>query len=161
MPDQLAITVWQPWATLIVLGLKPIENRGWAPPPTAVGQPLHIHAGKRWDHDGFRTAVELAGGAFPRDKGAYPFGAVLGRATLADHHWSSACARGKYGDLHPDGPYACSRWAMGGNGGKSHWRLAAPVVLPEPVPCRGFQKLWTLPPEVAEKVTAQLRGEVS
>lgn len=156
MLENLAITIWQPWATLIALGLKPIENRRWTPPAGTVGEPLYIHAGKRWDHDGFRAAADLAGDAFPRDKDAYPFGAVIGRVTLADGHWSSACVRGQYGDLHPDGPYACSRWAMGGNGGMSHWRLADPVSLPNPVPCRGFQKLWTLPPEVAEQVTAQL-----
>lgn len=156
----LALTVHQPWASLIVLGLKDIENRRWVPPAAAMRQPLYIHAGKQWDHGGFRTAVELAGEAFLRDREAYPLGAVIGRVTLADHHTSVACVRlGRLAHVHPDGPYECSRWAMGGNGGMSHWCLANPVPLPEPVPCRGFQKLWTLPPEVAERVTAQLNNQ--
>jgi hypothetical protein len=155
-----ALTVWQPWATLIALGLKDIENRPWTPSRDVRGGPLYIHAGKRWDSDGFRTAADLAGGAFPRDPDFYPLGAVIARVTLVDSHWSSACLRGKYGDLHPDGPYQCSRWAMGGNGGLAHWRLSDPVVVPEPVPCRGFQKVWTLPPDVAARVATQL-GEVA
>jgi hypothetical protein len=150
------LTIWQPWATLITLGLKDTENRAWTPPSGAVGGPLYIHAGKQFDDDGFRAAAELAGDRLPRRKEAYPFGAVTGRVTLTSSHWSNACLRGAYGDLHPDGPYKCSRWAMGGNGGTAHWRLADPVTLPGPVACRGFQKLWTLPPEVAEQVTSQL-----
>lgn len=150
------ITAWQPWASLIILGLKDMENRPWMPPVGHWGGPLYIHAGKRWDHEGFRTAVELAGGALPRDRDAYPLGAVVGRVTLVNGHWSSACVRTSYGDLHPDGLYRCSRWAAGGNGGLSHWRLADPVALPVPVPCRGFQRLWRLPPDVAEQVEEQL-----
>lgn len=35
------ITIWQPWASLIVLGHKKIETRGWA---TKYRGPLLIHA---------------------------------------------------------------------------------------------------------------------
>lgn len=42
-----ALTIWQPWASLIVEGYKPREFRSWAAPWSAVGQRLVIHAAKR------------------------------------------------------------------------------------------------------------------
>lgn len=42
-----AITVWQPWASLIVAGAKPYEFRGWKPPRSLIGQRIAIHAGAR------------------------------------------------------------------------------------------------------------------
>jgi hypothetical protein len=42
-----AITIWQPWASLILAGAKPIEWRGWAAPPRFVGTRIAIHAGAR------------------------------------------------------------------------------------------------------------------
>ncbi len=42
-----AITIWQPWATLIVAGAKPYEFRGWPAHNSLVGQRIAIHAGAR------------------------------------------------------------------------------------------------------------------
>lgn len=42
-----AITVWQPWATLIMVGAKPFEFRGWPAPRWIIGRELVIHAGAR------------------------------------------------------------------------------------------------------------------
>jgi len=42
-----AITIWQPWASLILAGAKPYEFRGWAAPRALVGQRIAIHAGAR------------------------------------------------------------------------------------------------------------------
>jgi hypothetical protein len=42
-----ALTVWQPWATLIIAGVKPYEFRGWAAPKSIVSQRIAIHAGAR------------------------------------------------------------------------------------------------------------------
>lgn len=41
------ITLHQPWATLIALGVKTIETRSWAPPKALIGERLLIHAGTR------------------------------------------------------------------------------------------------------------------
>lgn len=43
-----AITLWEPWATLMVYGLKEIETRSWS---TNYRGPLAIHAAKRWHDD--------------------------------------------------------------------------------------------------------------
>lgn len=47
-----ALTVWQPWASLIMVGAKPFEFRHWsfaarAPLAPLVGQAIVIHAGAR------------------------------------------------------------------------------------------------------------------
>lgn len=42
-----ALTIWQPWATLIMEGCKPFEFRAWAAPPHLRGQRIAIHAGAR------------------------------------------------------------------------------------------------------------------
>lgn len=48
MPNAIpALTVWQPWATLIAEGLKPFEFRGWAAPVAYRGRRIAIHAGAR------------------------------------------------------------------------------------------------------------------
>ena len=42
-----AITLHQPWASLIALGLKTVETRSWPAPARLVGQRIAVHAGKR------------------------------------------------------------------------------------------------------------------
>jgi hypothetical protein len=43
-----AISLWQPWASLVALGEKKIETRSWRPRQEG---PLLIHAAKRWKPD--------------------------------------------------------------------------------------------------------------
>lgn len=42
-----ALTIWQPWASLIIEGWKPREFRSWAAPSSVVGSRIVIHAAKR------------------------------------------------------------------------------------------------------------------
>ena len=42
-----ALTIWQPWASLIVAGAKPFEFRGWRTPASLIGQRIVIHAAAR------------------------------------------------------------------------------------------------------------------
>lgn len=42
-----ALTIWQPWASLITTGAKPYEFRGWRPPRSIIGQRIVIHAAAR------------------------------------------------------------------------------------------------------------------
>ncbi|MBZ9852842.1 ASCH domain-containing protein [Mesorhizobium sp. CA13] len=42
-----ALTIWQPWATLIMAGVKPYEFRGWPAPRALRGTRIAIHAGAR------------------------------------------------------------------------------------------------------------------
>ena len=54
-----AISLWQPWASLIAAGVKPYETRSWAPPRELIGQPIAIHAAKRIDKGAAQFAEEL------------------------------------------------------------------------------------------------------
>lgn len=42
-----ALTIWQPWASLIAAGAKPHEWRGWPAPNAYIGKRIAIHAGAR------------------------------------------------------------------------------------------------------------------
>ena len=75
-----AITLHQPWASLIASGAKRIETRSWKPPDSLIGTEIAIHAGKRkFGGDlacdlGFMNAVDEALGAgWPQ---MMPYGAV-------------------------------------------------------------------------------------
>lgn len=54
-----AISLWQPWASLIACGAKPFETRHWAPPRELIGQPIAIHAAKKIDKGAAEFATDL------------------------------------------------------------------------------------------------------
>ena len=53
-----AITIKQPWASLIVHGIKNIENRTWSCPKKYLGQRVLIHSsGKPLNYDNFYDSI--------------------------------------------------------------------------------------------------------
>lgn len=54
-----AISLYQPWASLIACGAKPYETRSWKPPLDLIGQPIAIHAGKKVEKGAAEFAEEL------------------------------------------------------------------------------------------------------
>jgi ASCH domain len=84
----IAITIRQPWASLIVAGIKPVENRSW---PTRHRGPLLVHAGARVDPDGLARMHAL--GIILPDM---PTGGIVGRVQLvgcirdSDSEWAAA-----------------------------------------------------------------------
>jgi ASCH domain len=81
----LALSIQQPWAWLIVNGLKPVENRDW---PTKARGWIGIHAGKKFDHDGYAwVRAEFPQIELPRfgdDALGFGLGGIVGRARLID-----------------------------------------------------------------------------
>lgn len=169
-----AITVKQPWAWAIARRAttyagKDIENRTW---PTPYWGLLAIHAGLGWDRDGadseliwkawaeyVRTTPDrrTASATLRRDGPEFTAGAIVAVVDLQGVHHSAACVRtGRLGHIHPDGPYSCSIWAIGGSGGMYHWELSNVQALPEPVACTGRLGLWHLADETEAVVRAQL-----
>lgn len=82
-----ALTIWQPWASAIALGVKKVETRGWACPEWAIGVPMAILAGRKNGKEG-REAWERLVLAEPETFGIFgaagircweemPFGAVV------------------------------------------------------------------------------------
>ncbi len=74
-----AISLKQPWATWVALGLKTIETRTWK---TKHRGDLLICASKRVDKDAVELAVET--GYPPYEKGAFPTGIAVAIVTVVD-----------------------------------------------------------------------------
>jgi hypothetical protein len=51
------ITLWQPWASWIVLGLKTIETRTHPRFACLAGKRIYIHAGAKWDESALMLAT--------------------------------------------------------------------------------------------------------
>ena len=148
-----AITLWQPFATLISEGRKRYETRSWAPPAHLIGERIAIHAGakrSKWQSEAARE--------FGLDD--LPLGVIVCTARLVAAHY---LGRRHSADLvevllpasmsialDPDlqdlqdvgrfairtdeyGDYAMGRWA---------WRLVDVQLLDPPAPALGHQGLW-------------------
>lgn len=146
-----ALTLHQPWAHAICHLGKRVENRTWAPPASLpVGSLLAIHAGKVHDHAGHRQIL-AARLSLPT---IFPRAAVVAVAKLigtCDAAGVRTCMSGRRIDIDAGG---LSAWFCGPVG----WVLDDVRVLREPVPCKGRQGLWDLPPEVEQAVIAQIGG---
>lgn len=85
-----AISVKQPWASLIVHGIKDIENRTWVCPKKYIGQRVLIHASLKcanfWESpvagrvDEFLREISKSG----TDWSNYPNGAIIGSVVFTD-----------------------------------------------------------------------------
>lgn len=135
-----AMTLWQPWASLVALGLKPYETRDRPAPHRLRGQRIAIHAALRKPAFGDITpeihqAIASATGNMTWFE-LLPYGAVVCTVTLEDVFPASAVAPDPFGDYGP------GRWA---------WRLTDVRPLRPPVPAKGWQMYgwtWAIPDTV-------------
>ncbi len=131
-----ALTVRQPWAELIVRGVKCVELRSWN---TSYRGPMWLHASKQTD------SVEEIG-----NLGDVFLGGLVGEVELGAILPMTAERWEAWRSKHLDpGPYRPGFYG---------WVLRAPRPLPEPIPVRGGQRLFYLNPEVLEKAAAVLRA---
>lgn len=86
-----AISIKQPWASLIAHGIKDVENRTWKCPQKYIGQRVLIHAsGKPLKYDNFYDSILTDGQilALPENKRWNDFnflvGAIIGSVVIAD-----------------------------------------------------------------------------
>ena len=84
-PDLPAITLRQPWASLVAHGIKNVETRSWPPPHGTIGERIAIHAGRTVvlnpGHEAVAAIADIYGaGQWRRD---IPRGAVVATAILA------------------------------------------------------------------------------
>lgn len=140
-----AITIKQPWATLIALGLKEFETRSWA---TKYRGPIAIHAGKSVDKEAFRDPAiyrALCKKGIKQLKDL-PTGAVIATAQLIECHQVTK----DYYDLHAEPRAATDKerviegdeWWFGNyEGGRFAWQLADVKAI-EPVQAKGQLSLW-------------------
>lgn len=149
-----AISILQPWASLIAIGAKKIETRSR---PTRYRGPLAIHAAKdrrHWEiaHDEPFRSVLMEARLFRQDD--LPYGCIIATCNLVD------CVK-IIGRTSIDGKIVAAQLADGrevtGNelafGDYTPGRFALMLedvkMLPEPIPVRGQQGLWNWePPEM-------------
>lgn len=140
-----AITLWQPWATLIAIGAKQFETRSWA---TNYRGPLAIHAAKRKvDPDEWPPAI--ANALRKADYGWWgerlPYGCIVCVVNLVDVLYTEEAIKSSF--FGPKerhfGDYTPGRFA---------WRLDN-VQLVDNVPARGSQGFWEW--DIADVVRAQ------
>jgi hypothetical protein len=154
-----ALTVWQPWSTLIIIGAKPYEFRRWNYAerfPSIIDMRIAIHAGARpmrrdelmdiadrldegesaLDSGKARAVLDrLQSAAFsPR---ALPLACVLGTAVLGRPVRAFDLFKDKVADSSRLDQHI---WA---------WPLTDIVRFDEPVPYRGAQGFWEFPDALA------------
>lgn len=138
----LCLSLWQPWAQLLVLGLKKFETRSWG---TEYRGPLFIHA------SAFRpprsSVTHLADDLAELERRGYAYktlarGQLVGTVELVD------VRRTEYFEplVEKIGLDEMLRgnWAPG----RFAWSVVEPRCWTIPIPCRGRQKLFSLPPAV-------------
>ena len=155
-----ALTIWQPWASLLACGAKQFETRGWA---TSYRGPIAIHAAAM---NPFRAILAVEDDAVDEAKKALreakilpehgdfrylPLGAVIATGELVGCH--EIVLHGGRG-IHSDDP----GWLETDHGvyeptdqelllgdwtpGRFAWEIINIKMLPEPIPAKGKQGLW-------------------
>ena len=148
-----AVTLHQPWASLVAKGAKTVETRSWRPPASLIGRRIAIHAGRERRNEApgeeFETAVAKHLGAGWRDE--LPAGAVVATAVLAEV--AEAAGDGKDAPTREEalfGDYRAGRWM---------WRLGGVKEVKPPVPVRGHRRIWSLEPANKKAPEAKRSGK--
>ena len=119
-----ALSLWQPWAQLIVIGGKSIETRHW---PTKVRGKIAVHAARR-ETDRRETDISF-------NITDLPLGAVVGTVEIIDCFHIEELYGSKY-DTPMERSYG--DWAKGRFG----WVLSDPTVFEIPIKAPGHQGFW-------------------
>jgi len=153
-----AITLWQPWASLIACGAKKYETRSWA---TRYRGPIAIHAAAvnpfkviRGLDDTTIAAMKnilRSSGALPQqgDFRYLPLGAVVATAELVDCHPIFDDGSGWLYSAYLQRPNRPQEYIHGyelefgdWTPGRYAWELVNVQMLAEPIPVKGKQGLW-------------------
>jgi hypothetical protein len=140
-----ALSLLQPWASLVTIGAKKIETRSWQ---TKYRGPLAIHAAKNFPREArqlcleepFLTALTSAG---LQGTNELPCGAVVATCNLVDCLEIGAEYMSKWGS-EIEYPLPTGNELTFGDytPGRFAWILRDIKQLSEPIPARGQQGLW-------------------
>lgn len=136
-----AISLWQPWASLMVLGHKRIETRTWKTDYTGE---LAIHAAKRLfipDNPALVEVLERLG----INLFSFPRGAIVGTVKLikciaTGYDFRPLGYENLFGDYTP---------------GRYGWITTDAKTFDIPIPCRGRQGLFDWEPDCPQRSTFQ------
>lgn len=133
------ISIWQPWAALVVHGFKFFETRTWPAPKSVIGQTIGIAATKNITPDQRHAAADPdferwfeASGLPPLEE--LPRGYLLGTVTLD----SVELVTEDFLDDITNEEKAFGWYHLGGYA----WRLKHPRALAQPIPIQGKQGLY-------------------
>jgi hypothetical protein len=133
-----ALTLWDPWASLIMIGVKRLETRPWRLPASMVGQRIAIHASKKVPKAVFEDAMrnQYIRSALSLDPDFTNFhpGCVLGTVELGDCYSTE--------DLIADDLNLRERAFGDYTPGRYAFELRNVVRFETPVPALGRQKFW-------------------
>jgi hypothetical protein len=129
-----AISLWQPWATLVEIGAKQFETRGWS---TKYRGLLAIHAAKRFDEvqrayceqEPFLSALKTEG--YSADN--LPFGGIVAVVKVLEIQRTEVVVHEVSKREKAFGNYLAGRFA---------WRLEMVKRLERPIPMNGAQSLF-------------------
>lgn len=156
-----ALSLTQPWASLVALGRKKIETRNWS---TAHRGWIAIHASKGFPPEARDLAVGTPFIDAFIQTGVYdstddlPLGAIVAVANL---YHVGKIARNREGAVYIDP----KDWAVTDayelafgdyTPGRYGWVLTNVGRLREPIPCKGALGLWTVPPDVEAAIRKQV-----
>ena len=141
-----AITIWQPWASLIACGAKKFETRSWK---TDYRGPIAIHAGAK----PYLSVVEGLPEEFQKAlKDIFDLryeilhiGKILATAELVDcHNIYKEKNKGAFISKEDGWLWISEKEQLFGDWqeGRYAWELANVKMLPKPVPAKGHQRLW-------------------
>ncbi len=158
-----ALTLTQPWASLVAIGAKTIETRSWS---TSYRGPLAIHAAKGFPtwaqraclEEPFRSVLEKAG----LTAWSLPLGKIIAVVRLMDVY--STDDERCEGCINNYGARPHEREFGDFGSGRFAWWFGYREPLVPSIPCRGAQRLWNLPDPLPRTLTAwwqQRSGRVS
>jgi hypothetical protein len=143
-----ALSLTQPWATLVVTGEKEIETRSWR---TNHHGMIAIHASKGFPawargethHPVFREAIRRHGYDSAPD---LPLGAIIGVVSIMGCVKTEEVRPRLRGYEEMFGDYTDGRFA---------WYLNEPQMI-EPIPFRGALGLWEVPLETSREILIRI-----
>lgn len=119
------LTIKQPWATLIMSGLKEYEFRGWK---TKYRGKILIHAGKSLEKEYAEK--------FKCYNFEYPLGVILGEATLVDCVKVDENFNNELRNINP------LVYGRSNHVENYAWKLEDVVIYEDPIPVKGQLGLW-------------------
>jgi hypothetical protein len=142
-----AISLIQPYATLIIMGYKQLETRSWQTSHRG-NLAIHASAGKPdWarevaERDPYiKRALDKHGLTFD----ALPRGAVIGTVGVRGMLPIDKNLVSRLSPLE----FACGDYSMPG---RFAWELFSAVPLDKPITCRGALSVWEVPTEVVQQI---------
>ena len=173
-----AITILQPYASLIVAGAKQYETRSWDTPYRGI---IAIHAGKNKPFEYGGELRDKTQGILGKRMEELPKGSIIAVADLVECYQVMGNSSGERWmeskpAMNPDGTYRLGAdghrigWEeiplptgdelMFGHYGLEMyaWKLANIRPLPKPLPCRGNQRIWEVPDEMIAAALKEVGG---